>query len=238
MTVGPTPNLNANPNEIPIKQGCCGSSYWIQDCYYSCRGDSFKSLKLSAAVSKKDQQEAVHLIQTISLSSIHKKDVFLAIDYNRLRVVSAFLEKGVGEDVVNNEGMTLLGYAARRGRVGIAKLFIEKNFNVNRQDRLGMVPMSYAVLNQKIDVIPVLIEGGVDLDKEDEKGKVPLHYGLGLGSVEASRFFVEKMSWEDLNKPRSDGVSLVECIRSCPDLSQEKKDEIMTVIESRRPRDV
>ncbi len=244
MTVGPTPGSNANQNEIPIKASRSRIPYWIQDCYYSCRGDSFKILKLNKAILKNRQEEAIHLIQTISLKNIHKKDdlglkpVFLAVDYNRLLVVSAFLEKGMNEDEVNKDGMTLLGYAARRGCVGITKLFIEKGFNVNKQDRFGLTPVGHAILSQKVAVIPILIEGGVDLDKEDSSGKVPLHYGLGGGSVEVSRVFVERMSWEDLNKPRSDGVSLVEYVRSCSEFSQEKKGEIMSIIESRRPRDV
>ncbi|XP_071541534.1 acyl-CoA-binding domain-containing protein 6 isoform X1 [Panulirus ornatus] len=70
----------------------------------------------------------------------------------------------------DENGMTLLHWAADRGYVDIAKYLLEKKINVNAQDVEGQTALHYAAFCGHLETIQVLLNHGADPTVQDADG--------------------------------------------------------------------
>lgn len=76
------------------------------------------------------------------------------------------------EDTDEN-GMSLLHWAADRGHTEIVRCLLEKKINVNMQDDEGQTALHYAASCGHLDIIRVLLDHGADPSIQDSDGLRP-----------------------------------------------------------------
>lgn len=70
----------------------------------------------------------------------------------------------------DDNGMTLLHWAADRGYSAMAKCLLERKINVNERDADGQTALHYAAACGHADIIRVLLEHGADTSIQDSDG--------------------------------------------------------------------
>jgi ankyrin repeat protein len=90
--------------------------------------------------------------------------------------VRALLDAGAKVDETDDDGITLLGWAAIGNRTEMARLLIQRGADVNHVDKKGMTPLLYAA---SIDfggsrLIQLLLESGARPDASTKEGLTAL----------------------------------------------------------------
>lgn len=67
-----------------------------------------------------------------------------AVKIGSLNLVDVLLKKGAGVNVVDNQGMSALHYAARTGRIDIIQSLVDYGADPNLRDNFGFNPAYYA----------------------------------------------------------------------------------------------
>ena len=123
--------------------------------------------------------------------------LFLATT-ERVDSVRALLDAGAKVDEADDDGITVLGYAAIANRVDMARLLIERGADVNHVDKKGMTPLLYAASIDfgESSMIQFLLASGARTDASTPDGSTALalarkynHVSLipALESARASR---------------------------------------------------
>ena len=105
--------------------------------------------------------------------------LMIAVYHGRLDGFSVLIEKGSDPTLRDNNGWTLLHYAARSGNhVIIEKLqFLGLNIDSRRSD--GATPLMIAACHGRLDAFSFLIEKGSDPTLKNYNGWTLLHYAVG-----------------------------------------------------------
>ncbi|CAM0949105.1 unnamed protein product [Alopecurus aequalis] len=89
------------------------------------------------------------------------------------------------------KGVTVLHFAACKGRLEICKFLVEESgLDVNLVSITGATPMSYAALAGQVQVMRYLLDRGGDPAMPDERGSTPLHAAADKGHCEAVRLLL------------------------------------------------
>ena len=99
-----------------------------------------------------------------------------------------------GRNRVNDrdeQGATLLHYAAQFHRARIAQILIEEGANVNLQDLTGETPLHYAATRDSLGVAQLLVSRGADVNLRNNEGVAPLHCAAMINSVGFSEFLID-----------------------------------------------
>ena len=88
---------------------------------------------------------------------------------------------------------TALMYAAKNGNPAIVRLLIEKGIKLDRVNDEGQNALMYAAdSDKKLQAFKAIAEAGADIDLRDGEGKPVIFWSAGLGSVEITRYLLEK----------------------------------------------
>lgn len=95
----------------------------------------------------------------------------------------------------NENGTTLLHYAAMQGRDDILQLLISKGANANIGNNRGTTPLHKAPQRGELKCLKILLGAGADINAQDDDDVTPLHRGLyELGSGQNSTLKIQKIS--------------------------------------------
>jgi len=94
----------------------------------------------------------------------------------RTASVRALLDLGAKVDEADNDGITILGWAAIANRVDMARLLIERGADVNHADKNGMTPLLYAASIDFGDaaMIDLLLKSGARPSARSKEGLTAL----------------------------------------------------------------
>lgn len=88
---------------------------------------------------------------------------------------------------------TALMYAAKNGSPAIVKLLIEKGIKLDSVNDEGQNALMYAAdSDKKIEAFKAMVEAGADINLRDGEGKPVIFWSAGLGSLEITRYLLEK----------------------------------------------
>jgi len=94
-------------------------------------------------------------------------------DLENLERILDEMEVGVRDE----NGLSLLHWAADRGHIGIAEIIINKNCSlINSQDAEGLTPLHYASSCGHLAVVRLLLQRGADPNIQDLEGDTPNNY--------------------------------------------------------------
>jgi palmitoyltransferase len=112
------------------------------------------------------------LFDVEGFSTIH-----LATMFAHSNVVAYLLVKGIDTDMLDQNGVTPLMYAAQRvHNRDPAQLLITFNARLNAQDPKGNTPLHYCVAFNNAAVMQVLLDKGASLDILNKKGQTALEF--------------------------------------------------------------
>ncbi|XP_042216350.1 acyl-CoA-binding domain-containing protein 6-like [Homarus americanus] len=96
------------------------------------------------------------------------KNSFDWVKENNVHKIKSLNPKAISEKDEN--GMTLLHWAADRGHTQIVHCLLEKKININTQDAEGQTALHYAVSCGHIEIIQLLLDHGADSTIQDSDG--------------------------------------------------------------------
>ncbi len=87
-----------------------------------------------------------------------------AVSFDDAPTLAALLDKGTPADTKDDDGVTLLGWAAIGNELNVARLLISRGANVNSVDKKGMTPLLYAASIDFGDsvMIDLLLKSGAE----------------------------------------------------------------------------
>lgn len=101
-----------------------------------------------------------------------EKNHFDFVKENNIPKVKNIDDKTLSE--TDENGMTLLHWAADRGYLDMTEILLEKGIDVNSQDADGQTPLHYAASCGHQAVIKTLVSHGADLNIADSDGLLPV----------------------------------------------------------------
>jgi ankyrin repeat protein len=95
---------------------------------------------------------------------------------HQTHAVRALLDEGAKVDEADNDGITVLSWAAIANRVEMARLLIERGADVNHVDKKGMTPLLYAASIDFGDsaMIDLLLKSGAKASSRTKDGQTAL----------------------------------------------------------------
>ncbi|MDE7140592.1 MAG: ankyrin repeat domain-containing protein [Treponemataceae bacterium] len=108
---------------------------------------------------------------TKRLLDITKSDYVLGNDIERVKIC---IKSGENVDAKDNQGITALMYAIRKGKKDMAELLIKSGANVNAKDDAGRTALMLAASNGHKDIAELLIKSGADVNAKDNNGLTAL----------------------------------------------------------------
>jgi ankyrin repeat protein len=92
--------------------------------------------------------------------------------WHRTDAIRALLDAGGRADEIDNDGISLLGWAALSNQVDNARLLIQRGADVNHVDKKGMTPLLYAASIDFGDsaMIELLLKSGARADARTKEG--------------------------------------------------------------------
>eukprot|EP00903_Cladosiphon_okamuranus_P011336 g10685.t1 len=107
-------------------------------------------------------------------------------------VMQAFLDRGGYVELRDSRvGMTLLGWAARRGHVELARMLLFNGASVTSRDGRERTPLHRACSGCHVGIVEVLLEHGADPNARDATWRTPLHRAARWGSPGCSNLLLD-----------------------------------------------
>jgi ankyrin repeat protein len=105
------------------------------------------------------------------------------VGMDRVKVMAALLDGGANANETDDDGISLLGWAAIANRLDMARLLIHRGADVNHVDKKGMTPLLYAASIDFGDpsMINLLLKSGARPDARTKEGKTALDLARGYG---------------------------------------------------------
>jgi len=100
------------------------------------------------------------------------------------------LDQGVGPDVPNTAGGTLLMHAAAQDDVALLRLLLDRGADVNRRNENGETALSYCCAYDSLACAKLLAERGADVNTVDRGGGSPLDWAVCQSSPELREWLV------------------------------------------------
>ena len=100
-----------------------------------------------------------------------------AVEFDHPEVAALLLDAGaVGLEARDEEdGATLLHWAAEGGSAGVAVLLLDRGADLEARDRFGQTPLHWTTRGFSFRVAEVLLDRGADPNARTEDGETPLH---------------------------------------------------------------
>ena len=100
-------------------------------------------------------------------------------------VMLPLLESGLPVDMKDENGYTLLSYAAGRGNLSAVKTLLQKGAYIEQRDKRGRTPLSMAtdpLFGDGWATVKLLCDSGAQIDTKDAEGRTPLSWAATRGS--------------------------------------------------------
>ena len=119
------------------------------------------------------------------------KELRRAIEYNELDKAALLLEKYADINVKDDDGWTLLHWAASNNAAEIAKLLIDRGADIQAKDNQGWTPMHWAMYKNAPEIANVLIDRGANIQAKIGDGWMPLHWAARAGDSAAVKWLID-----------------------------------------------
>ena len=111
-----------------------------------------------------------------------------------LDIVCLLLNHGADEKVHDENGNTLLHFAATEGHIEIARMLLERKVDVNSLNGEGLTPLHRASegwCEGCLDIVRLLLYHGANVNVHNNDGNTPLHFAASEGHLEVVRVLLE-----------------------------------------------
>ncbi len=122
--------------------------------------DNTRSTPLNLA----SQQGRQHIVKILEETQKDIEALYSAVKSDNYEEVQSLLSKKVNVNSIDNDGKTLLHFAAIKGNVEIVRALIQTGADVNIADKDGRVPLFEAAFYGHKDATEVLLNNGAKVD--------------------------------------------------------------------------
>ncbi len=109
----------------------------------------------------------------------------------QLETIKQLLNRGALPNVPDNNKMTPLHWAARKGHANIMTLLIKRGGVVNAQDSFGMTPLMFAAGNNAPELVEVLLKNMAFVDEADNENRTPLMEAAYFGHADIAALLIK-----------------------------------------------
>jgi len=115
-----------------------------------------------------------------------------ACEMGRIQVVEALIVAGANvSDAQDQDGLSLLHWAAIGGHADVCQLLISAGMDVNSQDLAGRTALHYAAYGGYVNSMLVLLENKACFNSQDREGITSLHWACSKGHMDAVKLLVQ-----------------------------------------------
>ena len=139
-----------------------------------------------------DQSPAAAAMQVAWEVILRKEALISVIKAGHTEIVADLLDSGVPIDTKDDEGMSLLHWAAVRGHVTTMRLLIRRGCDVNSVDGRGLTPLHWAAVMGQTKAVRELIRKGASKSVVAGSYGTPLHQAAIGGHVETAVAMLEE----------------------------------------------
>ena len=116
-------------------------------------------------------------------------DMLVAIKNDDTAKVLALLERGMDANTADQNGTTLVMYAARSGNVKLLEQLLSHHANILKNNNYGDTAISLSALEGHLDCVLLLAKSGADLNPSNTW--TPLNYAAFNGHLEVATYLIE-----------------------------------------------
>lgn len=117
--------------------------------------------------------------------------LFRACEMGHKDVIQTLIKGGARVDLVDQDGHSLLHWAALGGNADVCQILIENKINPNVQDYAGRTPLQCAAYGGYINCMAVLMENNADPNIQDKEGRTALHWSCNNGYLDAIKLLLD-----------------------------------------------
>ena len=129
------------------------------------------------------------------------KDLHRAINnWCEEKLIEILKETKVSVDVPNDEGLSPLMHAAKKGYTSIAKLLLDHGADTTFTTSSGKTAMSMASFFGHVEMVELLIQHHAPWDIPSKSGLYPIHSAVSGGNLEVVRYFLDRGVSVDLGE--------------------------------------
>ena len=116
------------------------------------------------------------LVCAIFSFAVNAQEIHEAVKAGDLGKVKALIKENPADVNLKDEnGLTILHWAALKGHTLIARYLIGNKANVNAVDKDNETPLHYAAICVKYDIVVLMLDNKADLKIVTHRGRTPLH---------------------------------------------------------------
>jgi ankyrin repeat protein len=130
------------------------------------------------------------------------EDTLIAVRNDDTQKVERFIERGMDVNTADNNGTTLLMYAARNGNVELLEYLLKIKPNLLIKNRYGETSIMLAALQGHLDCVKTLAKAGAAINPGGE-GWTPLSYAAFAGQADIAAYLIEQGALVNERAPNS-----------------------------------
>lgn len=119
------------------------------------------------------------------------EDFLRAAESNDVSTLSELLRRGMPPDATDEQGYSVLMYAARAGSLEATRLLLDHEANVDMRNFVGETALMLAAINGHLATVDALLERGAAV-REKREAWTALHYAANQNHVEIVRRLLER----------------------------------------------
>ncbi|KAJ9587146.1 hypothetical protein L9F63_019334, partial [Diploptera punctata] len=142
---------------------------------------------------------------------------YLACYHDKCEVFKYLVDNGADLRLCDdNNGNTLLHYAAMCGSIDIIKYLLDSGMNINGTNKLMQTAAYFTLYYDKCEALKYLVENGADLRICDKKGNTLLHCAALCGSIDIIKYLLDSgMNINGTNKDMQTAAYLALDLENC-----------------------
>jgi ankyrin repeat protein len=124
-----------------------------------------------------------------------------AVYRNNINLLEYLQELGANLHQSDEQGWTLLHYAAQCNHSNICRYLIQQNLKVNVTENEGWTPLHLAAHNGNLDTAQVLVELGASINEVDLNNRSALYKAIARNQLEMVQWLMKQGADPNMGKP-------------------------------------
>lgn len=151
---------------------------------------------------KRNESALIHAIESNHIENVQylieqgAKDqgalIYAIWCQNREDIAKLLIEKGVGLETLDKDGVTPLICAASGNQLDIMKLLLQKKVNIYTKNSKGWTAFMYAAMFGSLECVECLLKEGADINEKDSEGWTVFMHAVRSNNLELMKRLKQK----------------------------------------------
>ncbi len=123
---------------------------------------------------------------------LENREIREGLESEHLEIIKKLLKKNGESGDTDEQGRTLLHWAAAQGYTVVMEVLLSREANVEAQDEEGNTPLHLAARYGHFEAVKLLLNKGANCQTRNKKGRTVLHQAAAGGSLDIVKFLIEE----------------------------------------------